>query len=234
MAHTFDSFPLSSPGLAAKPAARFRNVWVAVVIALAVTAIVILQTNAARHRDAQRTAIDLWATRDLSQSERLINKLIDTTVYNRTTTYLNESFPVTLRVIANPALATFAACRPPDRLQFKAHIVAPTFDAQTSLDDVVSLPDGVRHFSWMLTPHQTGLEQFRVRGIVYCMSPQSVITMRQTVVDSIRAIEVAQPLVFSVDNWTTLGNALLGLIASTGALAFLRDLFHHHGTEKTA
>jgi hypothetical protein len=96
------------------------------------------------------------------------------------------------------------------------------------------LPDGIRRFSWMLTPHQSGAALFRVRGIVYCISPRSVITMRQTVVDQIRSIAVAQPLVLSVDNWTSIGSALLTFIASTGALAFLRDQFHRAAPQEVS
>lgn len=236
MAHTFGWFTRPSTGKAARPAPPIRvNVWIFVVVALAVGAIFLLQVNASRSRDAvQQDAYELFAMHADTRSETRVDHLLPSVIYNRRRSFLNESFPVTLRVEAKPGLAAVTACPPPNRLQIKSRIIAPTFDAQSSLDDIVTLQSGFRHFAWMLTPHETGLAEFRVRGVVYCMSPRSVITMRQTVVDQVRAIEVVQPLAFSIDNWTTLGSALLGFIASTGALAFVRDLFHHAGRENVS
>jgi hypothetical protein len=75
-------------------------------------------------------------------------------------------------------------------------------DVENSLDEAVDVPSGVQRFSWMLTPHEPGVQEARVLA-------------RQTAVDDIRAVEVVQPFVFSPDNWAGLGIAVFGLLGSS-------------------
>ena len=196
------------------------------LLAIAV-AIYLLDANAARHReDVAAEAALVYANHDLSRTQRIVDELVAYRIYNMPRTTLNDSTVLTMHVQANPALPAIMNCRSPQRLQFKARVVAPTFDTQTSLDDVVPLPEGVQRFSWMLTAHQIGLQEAHVRGIVYCLTPAGIVTTRQTVVDEIRGITVAQPFVVSVDNMTSLAIALLGVIGSGGVFEFIRRLLH--------
>lgn len=205
-----------------------------VVFVVAVIAIVWSRTLAARHADEVNVAAKtITDQHDLSRRQLNVDRSIDAHIYNPEKVSLKETFPLTMRIIASADLGVVTGCRPPERLQLKARIVAPNFDAVSSLDEAVPVAEGVQIFSWMLTPHETGLQEARLRGIVYCLSERSEIVMRQTVVDEIRAIDVEAPFVFSVENSIAIANVLLGVIGSGGLIAFIRELFVGRPTRVT-
>jgi len=195
------------------------------ILALAATSgLLFFRSSALSQQEGQNQRLRVYERFSaLPKIERLARAGLGTSIQNADT--VPQDGTMWLTVALRPH-STFTAQFPSkgriDKLWLKMKINAPGFDVSAVLDETQQVPEDVMTFAWILRARESGDQVVNVHGIGFIQNSLGTISERATVVNVMRSIWVKPT--FTIDSWTPIITALIGLLGSSALLPFLQAL----------